>query len=67
MVIDGLGYITNCVVALAFPAAAPLIRPFVPFGTALIGEFPLLLWLMIKGVDEHRWREQWRRSTAALA
>ena len=58
MVIDGLGFLVGGFLGLVFPTVAAQARPFVPFVTAAIGEFPLWLWLMAKGVDEGRWKAQ---------
>ena len=58
MIIDGLGFLAGGFLGLVFPAVATQLRPWIPFGTALIGEGPLWIWLMAKGVDEERWRAQ---------
>jgi hypothetical protein len=58
MVIDGLGFLVGGFLGLVFPVIAARAQPFVPFLTAAIGEFPLWLWLMVKGVDEERWKAQ---------
>ena len=58
MIIDGLGFLVGGFLGVAFPVLAAQARPFVPFVTAAIGELPLWIWLMAKGVDEERWRAQ---------
>ena len=32
--------------------------PYLPFGTAILGEVPLMLWLIVKGVDARSWEER---------
>jgi len=61
MAIDGLGYLTlSFAVFLSPPFAARL--PFLPFATAALGEGSLMLWLIIKGVNDRRWEEQSQRT-----
>jgi hypothetical protein len=58
MVVAGLGYLTFSFSLLLAPAFAARVYPFVPMGTAAIGEGSLMLWLLVKGVDAQRWEEQ---------
>ena len=64
MVIDALGFMTGSVCSFVAPALAAALLPFVPFGTAAVGEGPLWVWLMAKSVHEERWQEQSRRARA---
>lgn len=56
MAIAGLSYLTNSFTLILAPAYAGRIFPILMF--ALIGELSLCLWLMVKGVNEQRWKEQ---------
>jgi hypothetical protein len=56
MAIAGLSYLTNSFTLILAPAYAGTISPILML--ALIGELSLCLWLMVKGVDEQRWKEQ---------
>ncbi|HEY6195365.1 MAG TPA: DUF4386 domain-containing protein [Candidatus Eisenbacteria bacterium] len=58
MMLDGLGYLTFSLTAFLSPSLAAHIFPTIPFVTAAIGEGALYLWLIIKGVNAERWREQ---------
>jgi len=58
MMIDGLGFLTFSLAAFLAPAVATRMYPYIPFVTALVGEGALFLWLIIKGVNAERWREQ---------
>jgi hypothetical protein len=58
MVLDGLGYLTAGLAVIVAPALALRLYPFVPMGTAFLCELPFMLWLIVRGVDEARWREQ---------
>lgn len=58
VMIDGLGYLTAAVALIVSPSFAVHIVPPLPFITALIGEGPLFLWLLVKGVNLERWRAQ---------
>jgi len=58
MMLDGIGYLTFSLTAFLFPSLATHIFPTIPFVTAAIGEGALFLWLIVKGVDAERWREQ---------
>ena len=56
--IDGLGFLTFCLASFLAPPVAMRLYPYVPFVTAMIGEGPLFLWLIIKSVNAERWLEQ---------
>jgi Domain of unknown function (DUF4386) len=56
MAIAGLSYLTNSFTLILAPAYAGTLSPILVL--ALIGELSLCLWLMVKGVDEQRWKEQ---------
>lgn len=68
LVISGLGYLVNGSAVFLFPGLADVTATAVVVA-ALLGELPLALWLLIKGVDADRWQEQaaaptWRQATA---
>jgi hypothetical protein len=52
LMIDGLGWVTYL-----YPPLANTLFPFISAAAAL-GEIPLLLWLLIVGVNNQRWKEQ---------
>jgi hypothetical protein len=56
--IDGVGYLTFSMATFLSPPFAAHLYPYVPFLTALLGEPPLMLWLILKGVNAERWEEQ---------
>ena len=56
MAIAGLSYLTNSFTLILAPAYAE--RTFPILVLALIGELSLCLWLLVKGVNEQRWKEQ---------
>jgi hypothetical protein len=56
MAIASLGYGLNGLGNLLAPESAPIFAAIVGV-TALTGEVPLVLWLLVKGVDEARWRD----------
>lgn len=56
--IDGAGYLTFALATYLSPPLAVRLHPFLPFVTAAIGELPLVLWLLVKGVDATRWEAQ---------
>ena len=56
MAIAGLSYRTNSFTLILAPAYTGTISLILVL--ALIGELSLCLWLMVKGVDEQRWKEQ---------
>lgn len=55
-VLTGISYMANTVVLVLYPklagSAFMIAAPF-----AFVGEVSLSLWLLVKGVDERRWRE----------
>ncbi len=53
VVIAGIGYVADLVVFLLLPDLDVQIA-----GYAFIAEVPLLLWLLVKGVDVERWRSR---------
>jgi Domain of unknown function (DUF4386) len=53
LAISGLGWVTY----LYPPLAYHLFMPYIAVASAL-GEIPLELWLIVKGVNEERWKEQ---------
>ncbi len=56
--IDGLGYMTLSFTGFLAPAAVAHLTPIIPYGTAILGEGALMLWLLVKAVNEERWRQQ---------
>jgi len=66
MLIDGLGYLTFSLGTFLSPAFGLHVYPILPFATAAIGELPLWLWLIVRGVDIDRWRMQAAGSAATL-
>ena len=52
MMLNGLGWMSFLV-----PPLGTRLFPFVA-GASALAELPLMLWLLVKGVDEERWREQ---------
>jgi hypothetical protein len=58
VVIDGLGYLTFAFATFLSPPFAAHLYPYLPFVTAFLGEVPLMLWLVVKGVDAQRWEAQ---------
>lgn len=63
LVVSGVGYVANSFSVFLVPGLTDLMATVVVVA-ALIGELPLALWLLVKGVDSDRWRE---RSAQALA
>jgi hypothetical protein len=59
LVASAIGYFANSGAVFLLPEYADVLAPVVVV-TALIGELPLTLWLLIKGVDVERWRERER-------
>jgi len=57
MQLAGLAYLIACFAALFAPALANLIIPAI-LVLPLIGESSMSLWLLIKGVNVTKWREQ---------
>jgi hypothetical protein len=64
MAIAGLSYLTNSFTLILAPAYAGRIFPILVL--ALIGELSLCLWLIVKGVNEQRWKEQAAAAPAAM-
>jgi hypothetical protein len=48
---------------LAVPLGVHLFRSYIVLGASALGEIPLLLWLLVVGVNDQRWKEQ---ASAAL-
>jgi hypothetical protein len=68
MAIAGLCWLTGSFASFLSPPFARLINPYLVAGG--LGEAALTLWLLVKGVDEERWKEQavageWRLSPAS--
>ena len=57
MVVSALGYLVDSFVKFLVPQSADTLAMVVVV-TALIGELPLTLWLLVKGVNVERWRER---------
>jgi signal transduction histidine kinase len=53
LTIAGLGWMTY----LSPPLASYLFLPYIA-GASAVGEIPLLLWLLVVGVNDQRWKEQ---------
>jgi hypothetical protein len=66
MAIDGVGYLTFSLATFLSPPLAAHLYPYVPFLTAFLGEPPLMLWLIVKGVNAERWYEQAAAGVASL-
>jgi hypothetical protein len=56
MAIAGLCWLTGSFTSFLSPPLASLLRPYLLAGG--IGEAALTLWLLVKGVNTQRWREQ---------
>lgn len=56
MMIAGLSYLTNSFTLILAPAYADTILPILVL--ALIGELSFCLWLLVKGVNLPKWKEQ---------
>jgi hypothetical protein len=56
MAIAGLSYLANSFTLILAPAYAGRVSLILVL--ALIGELSLCLWLMVKGVNVQRWKEQ---------
>jgi hypothetical protein len=57
MVVSALGYLADSFTGFLVPQHSDALAMVVVV-TALIGELPLTLWLLIKGVNVARWRER---------
>ena len=49
LIINGIGYVINCITAVLFPEYLSLIYKYI-FYTYFIGEIPFIFWLLIIGV-----------------
>ena len=58
LMITGVGWMTYL-----FPSLARQIFPLIAIASGL-GEIPLLVWLLVKGVNAERWKEQARTRQA---
>ncbi|HEY7331477.1 MAG TPA: DUF4386 domain-containing protein [Candidatus Limnocylindria bacterium] len=57
LVVSGLGYLANSFAVFVVPDLTETMA-MVVIVAALIGELPLTLWLLIKGVNAERWRDR---------
>jgi Domain of unknown function (DUF4386) len=57
LVVAGLGYVANSFTVFLVPDLTDVMATAVVVA-ALIGELPLALWLLIKGVDVDRWQQR---------
>ncbi|MDH5637065.1 MAG: DUF4386 domain-containing protein [Nitrospinota bacterium] len=57
MTIASLGYMTDSLGNMLFPGNKGLLAGIVSV-TAIIGEIPFFLWLLIKGVNEEQWKKR---------
>jgi uncharacterized protein DUF4386 len=57
MVVSALGYLADSFTKFVVPQNADTLA-MVVIVTALIGELPLTLWLLVKGVNVERWRQR---------
>ena len=65
MVVSALGYLADSFTGFLVPQYSDTLAMVVVV-TALIGELPLTLWLLIKGVNVARWRERGLTSPTPL-
>jgi hypothetical protein len=61
---SALGYVANSFALFLMPGLADVMSGVV-IVTALFGELPLTIWLLIKGVNAERWHKRERASAAA--
>lgn len=66
LVVSALGYVANSFSVFLAPGLADVMAVVV-IVAALIGELPLTLWLLVKGVQETRWRERAAEAPAPVA
>jgi hypothetical protein len=64
MAIAGLSYLTNSFTLILAPAYAGTTFPILVL--ALIGELSFCLWLMVKGVNIQRWKQQASAAAASM-
>lgn len=57
LAVEGSGYIISSLATFLAPAVGARLMPFI-IPLALLGEGSLTVWLLAKGVNEQRWREQ---------
>ena len=57
LVVSGIGYVANSLAVFLAPGLADVTATAV-IVAALIGELPLTLWLLVKGVDVDRWQDR---------
>jgi len=53
----GLGHLIGTFTNLLFPVFAPHLRPYINL-PGVVGEVSLMLWLLVMGVNDARWKEQ---------
>jgi len=59
-VVGGLGWLLYLYEPLALRLESWIV------GTGVIGALAMVLWLLVKGVDEQRWQEQASAATASI-
>ncbi len=57
LVVSAIGYLANSAAIFLFPSLEETMATVVLL-TSLVGELPLTLWLLIKGVDARRWQQR---------
>lgn len=57
LAVGGLSYVVSSLATFLAPALGARLTPFI-VPLALLGEGSLTVWLLVKGVNEQRWREQ---------
>jgi hypothetical protein len=65
MIVSALGYVADSFTGFLVPQYADTLAVVV-IVTALIGELPLALWLLIKGVNVERWHQRAQASTTPV-
>jgi hypothetical protein len=66
LVVSGLGYLGNSFAVFLAPGLADTMATVV-LVAALVGELPLTLWLLVKGVNADRWQERSASPAMTLA
>lgn len=56
--VDGLGYLVASVAKFLMPSFAGFLYPYLPIVPVIFGEGSLMVWLLVKGVDEKKWAER---------